>query len=445
MPSLTGIGNNTLVQIVLYQLVGQLLGAVLSPYGQAITNQVNATTPLVPLSPAELANLVERGEIDEAAAAAEAKMSGINPERFHRLTLLAGEAPGPIDMAVALRRGIIDQARYERGVRQGAMRFEWADMVRKLAISDPPPESMLAAYLEGQLPEDQARRRFTQLGGNPDYFDILYNTQGQAPTPVQALDMANRGIIPWTGRGPDSISFEQSFLEGPWRNKWLKPFRDAAEYLPPPRTVTAMYKEGSIDKARAADLLAKQGLAHDLVAAYLDSGSSQRTEKSRDLAQTTILELYRDRLIPAATAHTMLVGLTYDDDEADFLLAIEDTKLAQRFLSLAIGRIHTLYVGHKVDKVAALTALAEFGVTDTGASDLLGIWDWERAANVRTLTTAEVRQAFHYKIIGQAAAQAELVSLGMTPYDAWLYLSIGEHKALGDEPPADSIGPPPAP
>jgi hypothetical protein len=55
--------------------------------------------------------------------------------------------------------------------------------------------------------------------------------------------MANRGIIPWSGSGPRSTSFEQAFLEGPWRNKWLGPFRKAAEYFPPPRTITAMYNE----------------------------------------------------------------------------------------------------------------------------------------------------------------------------------------------------------
>jgi hypothetical protein len=223
----------------------------------------------------------------------------------------------------------------------------------------------------------------------------------------------------------------------------MAPFRALGEYLPPPRTVTAMYKEGSLDHARAAELLAKQGIAPDLVTAYLTSGSSQRTVKSRDLAQTTILELYHDRLIERAAAHTMLVGLTYDDTEADFLLAIEDTRVSQRFLSLAVGRIHGLYVGHKLDRNTTVAVLGQLQLPAAGAAELVAIWDWERAANVRSLTPAEVRSAFHYKIIDQAEAQSRLVELGLTPHDAWIYLSIGAHAPLDNMPALGAIGPAP--
>lgn len=442
---LLGIGNNTLTQIAIYQLVGQLLGAVLSPYAQAITNQVMSATPLVPLSPAELALAVERGEISEADAAHQARMSGIDGERFHLLTRLAGQAPAPGDLAEALRRGIINRATFDRGIVQGAMRAEWSDLVRDLSMRNPPPEAMLAAYLEGQLPEGEARDRFAKLGGNPDYFDILFDTQGQAPTPVQALELANRGIIPWKGTGAGKVSYEQAFLEGPWRNKWMPAFRALGEYLPPPRTVTAMYREGSIDHDRAAELLSKQGLADDLVEAYLESGSAQKTEKSRDLAQSTVLELYRDRLIPRDDAHSMLEGMGYSGQEADFILSIEDTRLAQRYLNLAVGRIHTLYVGHKLDRQATSNVLAQLGIVGEAAGDLVAIWDWERSANVRTLTPADIRAAFHWKIIDQADAQRQLVELGLSPYDAWLYLSIGEKAPLGVAPPTDELGPPPGP
>lgn len=443
MPALGRIGNNTLTQIALYQLVGQLLGAVLGPYSQAITNRVNALTPLVPLSPAELAALVERGELPLADAASQARESGIDGGRFALLTRLYGQAPGPMELSEALRRGIIDPPTYERGIVQGTVRREWAGLFRALAIRQPPPDAMLLAYLEGQLPEAEARARFVRLGGDPDYFDILYNTQGQAPTPVQALELANRGIIPWAGRGPAATTYEQAFLEGPWRNKWLPAFRALGEYLPPPRTVTAMYREGSIDRRRAADLLTRQGLAADLAEAYLNSGSAQRTEKGRDLSQSTILGLYGDRLIPRADARTMLTGLRYEADEADLLLDLEDAQVARRYLNLAVGRVRSLYVGHKLDRAEALSVLARLGLDPDGSGDLVAIWDWERAANVRALTSAEVRAAFHYQIIDQADASRQLVELGMSPYDAWVYLSIGEKGPLGGQPAPGDIGPGP--
>lgn len=442
---LGAIGNNTLLQIVAYNLVGQLVGAVIGPYATAITNEVNAATPLLPLSPADLALAVVRNELTEADAAAEARMSGYNGERFHTLTRLTGDAPGPGDLAVALRRGLIDGERYTQGIRQGRLRDEWGPLVRELAVQQPSPDAILQAYLEGQVGEAEARDRYAKLGGDPDYFDIMFHTQGQAPSPLEAAEAARRGIIPWEGEGPEAVSFHQSFLEGPWRNKWEPVIRALSVYLPPPRTVTAMYKEGSLDHARAAELLTQQGVPPDLVEAYLASGSAQKTQPTKDLAQSTIVELYRDRLIKAADAQAMLESLGYSADEAGFILAVEDTRLSQRFLSLAVGRIHTLYVGHKLDRTTTINVLGSLGVDDTGRSDLMAIWDWERSANIRQLSPAEIAQAYHYKILDQPTALTRLQELGLTPYDAWLFLSVHEKGPLGEAPPPDAVIPAPGP
>lgn len=445
MAGLSGLGNNALLQIVLYNLVGQLVGAVIGPYATAISNEVNSLTPLLPLSPADLALAVVRNELDEPAAAKQASMSGVDVDRFHLLTRLTGDAPGPGDLAVALRRGLIDAATFDRGIRQGRLRDEWAELVRQLSVQQPPPQAMLQAYLEGQIPEAEARRRYAELGGDPAYFDIEFHTQGQAPSPLEAAEMARRGLIPWDGEGPEVTSFRQAFLEGPWRNKWLDPYRTLTEYLPPPRTVTAMYKEGSLSHDAAAALLAKQGLSPELVAAYLSSGSAQKTAPTKDLAQGTVTTLYRDRLIPVADATAMLVALGYDATEAGFILQIENLRVAHQFLSLAVGRIHTLYVGHKLSRADGISVLGHLGLDATNVSDLVSIWDWERAANVKQLTAAEVAAAWRYKLLDEPGALAELAALGYTPADAWLYLAIHNKAPLTTPKPADTVGPAPGP
>ena len=266
-------------QILAYNVGSALVSAGLGPYLAELTTLVNERSPLVPLSPETAAEIVIRNVWDRDRAATEASRSGINGERFAALVELAGNAPDPTSLAVALRRKLIDEPTYTRGIRQGRLRDEWADLVKRLAVQQPSPNAMLDAYLEGQIGEGEARAEFAKLGGDPAYFDVLYNTQGQAPSPIQAGDMANRGIIPWNGEGPDVVSFRQAFLEGPWRNKWAEPMQRAAVYLPPPRTVTAMYNEGSIDKATAVDLLTQQGLTPELAAAYVSSGSSQKTAR----------------------------------------------------------------------------------------------------------------------------------------------------------------------
>lgn len=446
MAGLAGIlGNPVLEQILVYGVVQQLIGAALTPFTTAVLNAVNAADPQAALSPADMADAVVRGIATEDDAAAEAKFSGVSPERFHTLALLAGNAPDPTSLAIALRRELIDSATYDRGIRQGRLRDEWADTVRELAIQQPSPEAMLQAYLEGQVDEGTARAKFAQLGGDPDYFDVLFNTQGQAPSPVEALELANRGIIPWGGSGPGVVSYEQAFLEGPWRNKWLGPFRALGAYLPPPRTVTAMHREGSLSDAQAAKLLEQHGLTPELAAAYLSSSTAQKLTKTKNLAEGTVLDLYRDRLIPRTEAAALITKLGYDASEAEFILEVEDLRVEARAMTAAVTRIGSLFTGHKIDQGTAAGALASLGVDAKGAGELIGIWDLERAANVKLPTAAQIEAAFGYGIIDQPTAVAELGVMGYSPYDAWLVLSVHNKAPLPDEPAGGTIPPPAGP
>ena len=446
MPGLGGLGGNAqLQQLVLWNVATSLLGAALGPYMQAAANEVNSITPLVPLSPGDVAEAMLRNVPVPGGEAHEAAFSGVNADRLAVLAALAGNAPDPTSLAVALRRKLIDSGRYTEGIRQGRLRDEWADLVRELAVQQPSPQAMLDAFLEGQIGEAEARDRFAQLGGDPAYFDILFHTQGQAPTPTQALEMANRGIIGWSGTGPDATSFEQAFLEGPWRNKWAGPFRELGAYLPPPRTVTAMHKEGAISTAEATSLLEKQGLTPALAAAYLHASSAQKTAKVKELAESTVVALYHDRVIPRAEAAAFLGKLGWSSAESDYILQVEDLRLAQKYLSAAIGRVHTLYTGHKIVASQASEALASLGLPAPQVADLVGLWDHERAVNLRPLTPAQIEAAFGYGIIDQPSAVALLIAEGYTPHDAWIALSVHAKGPLPDEPSSGALTAPAGP
>lgn len=431
----TGLRNNAVLQqVFLFNVAGQLIAPALAPFAQDVANTVWPAHPVMPLSPADAAEAQLRNVWPPDRAASEAQLSGVNRDRFTVLAQLAGNAPAPQELAEALRRGFINQDRYLTGVRQGRLRDEWADTIKSLAVRLPSPESALGAYLEGQIDEATARKYWAAFGGAPEHFDWMFNAQGQAPTPMQALEMANRGIIPWEGVGPNATSFQQAFLEGPWRNKWLAAFRRIGEYLPPPRTVTAMLRAGSITAQRAAELLKKQGLADDLVAAYIADASAQKTAGTKDLAQSTVTTLYHDRIITKAKATEALQSLGYDAAEAGLVLAVTDAQIAQRFLSAAVGRIHSRYVAWRIDKTEAVKALTGLEIDSASQDDLLGFWDIERTANTPTLTPSQIAKAWHVDILTQDEASTMLTERGYSKYDAWLFLSQYQGSAAANKP-----------
>lgn len=417
------LGNPVLEQLLIYNVLGQLLAGPLAPFVTVATNAANQALPEVPLAPAELALAVIRNELDEATAATEASKSGINAARFHTLARITGDAPAPDLLAAALRRELIDGARFLEGVRQGRLRDEWADTVKAMAQADPSPVTALLAFLKGQTDQPTAEALYTRFGGNVEHFQLAYDVEGEGPSPLEAAEAARRGIIGWTGTGAGVVSFEQAVRESAYRNKWLSVFEALSVYLPPPRTITALHREGAISTAEATSLYEKAGLPANLVGAYLTSGSRTKTAKHRELTEATVLQLYRDQLIPRAEADTFLQALNYDAAEAAFILEAEDFRLAAQATQHAVARVHNLYVAHKIDVGIATGDLAAMGLDATRADALLTIWTHERAANVRTLTPAEVGSLAKRSIITEDEALARLEADGYSPDDAWLYLA----------------------
>lgn len=445
MASLRGIfgKDSAAYQLFVWQVASSIVGAILGPTLEILSQEINAAEPVVELTPAELAQLAARAYMNVGDAADAARRSGLNAERFNQLVSLAKGGLAVGDLAEALRRGIIPRdglgesaVSFEQGTREAGLHAKWVDVAQDLAVKWPTPTDALDALLEGQVSADEGRRLYERFGGDPQYFTMLFNTRGNAPTPVEALTLANRGIIPWRGTGPNVVSYEQAFLEGPWRNKWLDPFIALGEYLPPPRTVTAMVRSGALDTKTATDLLVKQGLSKELAAAYVNDALSDQNKSERDLTTSQLLSMYGAGLVKQEDIVPILSAIGYSDQSIEWLLSYKDMQRAISAVNSAVTRIHSLYVSHKLDGPDAKQALLSLHVPADQVADIVSTWDIERSANVATLTAAQIASAWGYEIISRDEAMAELESLGYTPRDAWIYLSIKAKAPLDDAPPA---------
>lgn len=411
-------------QFFVWNVASAIAGAGLEPYLTALSSDVNANNPLKPLSPSDLADMVVRGIIEHAEAALQAAKSGVNTGDFDLLVNNTGEPPSALDMLQLMRRGKVSRDDVVRAVKQSRIKNEWVDTILELGLEVPTPSDILRSVLQGQIDHAGGEALYAKLGGDPEYFQLMFNTEGSAPTPDQLAEMANRGIIPWDGTGPGVVSFHQGFLEGPWRDKWLEPYRKSAEYFPPPRTITAMYNSGALDKATAADLLARQGLRPELVAAYLSDAAQAKTNKFKELAAGTIGTLYQDQAIGDGEAKSMLMKLKYDGTEADFIILTWQLQREQKFRDTAIGTAHTQYINHKISRDKASALLDQFHVPANQRDYLLAVWDQEQSAKVTLLTAAEIKKAVTKLNIDPQWAIDRLLQRGYTQEDAEIYMAI---------------------
>lgn len=433
---MAGLGDlfgkgSTAEQFLIWGVLQQLLMPLLNPVSVELATLVNTAAPMVQLSPADAANLVARKLATEETGRLIAQANGIDAGEFDRLVTEAQHAPDLGAVITAFQRKLIGTGVYDGidtsllgALADSGIRENWLPIMEQLTTEIPTVAEVMNAWLEGQITEDEAHTRYLAAGGDPTWFQTSYNANGQAPTPSQALELLNRGIIPESGTGPESTSYEQAFLEGPWRNKWLKPFEALRYYLPPPRTVTAMYHGGQLTHDTAASLLIKQGLTAELAAAYLSPSHSSAAAADKHLAKGDLLALYADGLMSRVDAISGLEALKYSAHDAALIVELQDVRTSAAQVTAGVTRTRTLYNAGKLTDQAAEHSLALLGIAAAQAKDMVDTWAVTDVAPVRVLSASQIDQAWGYGLMTTPAALAQLEALGYDPHDAWLLLAI---------------------
>jgi hypothetical protein len=434
-------------QLLVFQVLGQVISALGDQGFQELGYLANAATANTVLGPSDYASAVARGLIDQGHGADEARKNGIGTDAFNQLIDMAKSSPDLGLVLGALQRGIIgaggsdpDNLGLRDALSDAGVRPQWWPIIEQMAVQIPTVAEVMNAWLEGQIEEGEAHTRYLAAGGDPTWFQTSYNANGQAPTPTQSLELLNRGIIPESGTGPDSISYQQAFLEGPWRNKWLGPFQALRTYLPPPRTVTAMFHDGQLTHDQAAKYLAMQGLDTDLIAAYLTASHSSATVTDKHLAKGDIVTLYTDHLLSKDAATTALVALKYSPADAALLLQVSDLRAAAKALTAGTAQVKELLIHGHIGQAAALASLEKLAIPGVQAQAMIDTWTTTKSPVLKTLTAAQIERAAVLGLISNEQAYEALQSDGYSAVDAWLALSIAHKVAITDVPrPAGSV------
>lgn len=404
--------------------IGQSLSAVLNPYFTDLVQAAWASHPNAVLTPGELAVAVLKGHMEMGPAVAEARQSGIDERRFGVIVDAAGNPPGVEGLLGLWRRGALSDADLERAVRQSNIRTEWTETVKDLGVQWPTWTAFLQAHLQGQATEDEARALYERAGGDPELYELMFNTQGQAPTPTQALDLLNRGIITERGSGPAETSYEQAFLEGPWRNKWLEPFLALRTYVVPPRSVVPMVRSGAWTLERGAQELAKSGVPADVAEAMLTEALNDATAADRDFTKTEVLALFEGQFLERPEAQALLEQIGYHPDQVSMLLDLTETRRLRAFRDRVVATIRAKYVSRKIEELDAVTALDSLGVPNDARDQYLDLWAQERSATTADLTRTDWQRALRGGLVDEEQFREEFARRGYSLFEVDLLVQL---------------------
>ena len=212
--------------------------------------------------------------------------------------------------------------------------------------------------------------------------------------------------------------------ESDLKDKWGPVLFQLSEYVPPPRTVVALVRAGTLDDATALQILQKDGLPAALAAAYVAEAHHSKVATDKTLAKADILLLYQEQVLSVDQATPLLEALGYTAGDAAFLLEMTDFRREIAAVNAAVSKFANLYINHKITYNNAVTALDNLGIVATQRDLLLRTWTYQRDANVKTLTAAEVRKAVQGGIITADTAVNRLVDDGYSTADALIFLQL---------------------
>lgn len=371
----------------------------------------------VHLSGDVIAQMLNRDILSFADGLDYARRSGMADTDLERLTQLYGEPLSPQLLGEAYRRGFIDKGEFQRGIVQGPLRKEWFDTLEKLQFSRMSTVDAADAVNQGHIPLSEGKRIAYENGLDPDDFAVLIESAGQPPGIEFASEAYNRGFI-------DDAQFSAMFLESRIKNRYLPLLKQMRTRLIPQETARLLFRQGVYTEEQALRTLLAHGFSPEDAGALLAVERTRADDSTRELTRSQIVDMYEERMFTADEAMATLTGMGYSADDAQSMLELAELQRLRKFINSAVGKIRSAYTSGKINEIEASSALDMLGIPNETRDDYMALWDIERTTISKTLTAAQIRQAFNRELITREDALLRLTSQGYDQTDADLYLRL---------------------
>jgi hypothetical protein len=294
-----------------------------------------------------------------------------------------------------LHRGVIDEAELRLLLRSLDVMPYWRDRLTAISYNPFTRVDVRRMHKLGILNDDQVLRA---------YMDIGYEREKAA------------ALLEFTKR-----------FNAPEDRSEIDDRRDAMANV-----IRQAYRKRLIDRTDAVEKMVTAGFAADDAEFWLAvddlflqlNPSAEQDPDVREVTLTIIRDAYRVGIWDRGRAQAELEDLGFVPASADLILSIEDTKRENELLDLDLAVIREEYRNAVIDRDEARRRLEELELEPARLRLLLLRWDRENAAPTRTLTPAQVANAWERALFTDEQAMDRLVAYGYSPEDAGVVLQL---------------------
>lgn len=368
-----------------------------------------------PVSPADAALGLLRGDIDRDTALGIAADWGLTESSFDILLNNTGEPPGTMQLLEAFRRHIIDEPTLVKGILQSRVRNEWVDTLKALRYEPMSVADAVNAYVQNHMDAGTMTSIADQNGLLPGMIDILAQTAGEPLSRTEMEQLYNRGLA-------TSDDVKQALRESRLKNKYTDQALALHVRLLEPRMLSSAVQAGALTHEQAIARAMDYGFSKDDAAILVDEGSKRKLQTYHDRVVSAIESLYEENAISKADAESVIKDNGYDQMEAELILKTAEYRRESKIVTSVVSAIRSKFIGHHIELKQASASLDAIGIPAAQRDYLLGLWSIEQAANIKLLTEAQIIKAAKLNLLKPEQALKRLEQLGYLTDDAVLLL-----------------------
>jgi hypothetical protein len=190
--------------------------------------------------------------------------------------------------------------------------------------------------------------------------------------------------------------------------------------------------------ADATTLLQDGGYPYYVIKALVTNYTTGGSTTTKTVTEGMLVDLYLEHAISEADLIESLTTVGYTKANSELIAEYATLKLEMQQRNNLISKTRSLYVGRKISEKDAQNDLTVALVPSSQIDYLMEIWGLEIAGTVKTLSEAQITDAWqlnlysqdNYEVNTTGATQA-LVSMGYSPSDALMLLQIKNKGPLG--------------
>lgn len=372
---------------------------------------LNESTRNVPLSPADAADGVMRGVIENEAGDAAAAKAGVTPGDFQTMVNLIGEPPPLEEMVALYRRGDMAWTDLAQMVAYSRVNVRYTPWYLEIGKNYMSPADAIELAIKGVVDPGTAEEMFMKGGGYDGQFTPLYEAAGDAIGNEQVLGLLNQGLATESdvfevfGRSRMNPIFYNLALE--LRHKFLQPFQ-----------IAELLKANPALANQATEWMLALGYNAEQVSAFVATNAVTTMAKAKEESESMVVALFIEQVLTEAEAVASLESLGYDPAGADLILANASAKQALSQRNNAVGSIRSAYVANRITGVQASMMLDQLEIPPAARDQWLAAWNVEQETKVKELTAAQVGDLMKKEVITQDQAILRWLNMGYSVNDA---------------------------